>query len=328
MVRGGPLKNVKGIWYKEKGKAEQAGPADPPADLDRLPFPCRELTPYRNFYSLAGDTCATTMITSRGCPYRCTYCIRSRFLGVYRARSAASVTAEIRHCLGLGIGEFYFWDDTFTLDRERTMEICDRIIDEKLDIRWSVMTRVDRVDRGLMQRMREAGCTRIRFGNESGSQAILDTLKKGITPEQIREAFRGAAEAGVAANSYFMIGSPGETKKQVRETLKLAKELNASFTNFSIVTLYPGTELYETALARGILKRDCWREFARNPGADFQPPLWEENFSRQDLIRLQARTYRSYYLRPSFIIRKLREVSTWKGLKEIARNAARLFRGR
>jgi anaerobic magnesium-protoporphyrin IX monomethyl ester cyclase len=176
-----------------------------------------------------------------------------------------------------------------------------------------------------LRMMKQAGCMRIRFGNESGSNEILTRLKKWISTDQIRCAFDMSRSEKLSTVSYFIIGLPSETKKQIWKTLELAKELNAGFTNFSILTLYPGTELYDIALEKGVIKRDCWRDFSRNPRSDFQPPLWEENFSRAELINLQKKIYRRYYLRPGFIIKKLFEISTWKGLRETVVNALKLL---
>ncbi len=319
------VKRIGGLLYKENGNIIDTGPRPLVENLDHLPFPARELTSYQHFYSLENKCFSTTLITSRGCPYRCIFCIRSKLLSQFRPRSPKNVIDEIKHCMNLGFYEFSIWDDTFTLDRQRVLDICNRIIEEKLVIKWSVMTRVDKVDQELIKKMKQAGCTRIRFGNESGSAEILKVLRKGIVPEQIREAFRITRAEGMSTVSFFMIGAPQETLQHIKKTLKLAKSLNASFTNFSIVTLYPGTELYELALKKGILKRDVWRDFARRPDPDFVLPLWEENFSRDQLIRLQARAYRSYYFRPLFLIRKLFQISTWRGFKEIWRNGLSLI---
>jgi len=320
------LKTVKGLLFKENGRIIDTGPRPLIEDLDRLPFPARRLTSFQNFYSLNKKTLATTMITSRGCPYNCLFCIRPRFGRKFRSRSPQNVVSELKECLSMGIGEFFIYDDIFTISRQRVLDICDKIIDEGLEVEWSVMTRVDRIDREMIKKMKRAGCTRIRYGIESGTTEILKVLRKGITLEQVREAFRITKAEGISTVAYFMIGAPTETKQQIMETIRMARELNAAYTNFSIVTLYPGTDLYSLGLKRGILERDCWRHFSKNPRPNFQLPLWEEKFTRHELIKIQSSAYSSVYFRPSYIARKLSKISTWKGLREIIRLGFKLIR--
>lgn len=312
------LKSVKGLLYKENGNVVYTGPRPLIDDLDRLPFPERKLTPYKNFYSMRKNTTATTMITSRGCPYQCAFCIHGKKRD-FRSRSPKNVVEEMKVCLAMGIGEFYIYDDTFTYDRERVLEICSRIINDRLNIEWSAMTRVDKVDYELMRRMKEAGCTRIRLGIEAGTDEIMEMHRKGTTVELAREAVDVAKAAGISTVAYFMLGAPTETKAQIEQTINFAQELNADFTHFSIVTLYPGTELYNQALESGLLKKDVWREFAKYPNSDFLLPLWEEGFSRSELMTFQSYAYRRFYFRPKFIIKKFSKVSTWRGFKDLVR---------
>lgn len=320
------LKTIKGLLFKENGRIINTGPRSPVENLDMLPFPARRLTPFKNFYSLNKKTLATTMITSRGCPYNCLFCIRPRLGRKIRNRSPQNVINELKECIDMGIGEFFIYDDIFTYNRRRVLDICNMIIDEELKIEWSVMTRVDRVDREIIRKMKRAGCTRIRYGIESGTTEILKVLRKGITLEQVRKAFRITKAEGISTVAYFMIGAPTETKQQIMETIRMARELNATFTNFSIVTLYPGTDLYSLGLSSGILKSDCWREFAKNLKPSFQLPLWEENFTRSELFKIQSDAYRSVFFRPNYIVQKFSKISTWKGLRESTRLGFKLIK--
>ena len=178
----------------------------------------------------------------------------------------------------------------------------------------------------MLRKMKRAGCTRIRYGIESGTTEILKVLRKGIKLEQVRKAFRITKAEGISTVAYFMIGAPTETKQQIMETIRMARELNATFTNFSIVTLYPGTDLYSLGLRRGILKSDCWREFAKNLKPSFQLPLWEENFTRSELFKIQSDAYRIVFFRPNYIVQKFSKISTWKGLRESTRLGFKLIK--
>jgi radical SAM superfamily enzyme YgiQ (UPF0313 family) len=265
-------------------------------------------------------------MTSRGCPYRCLFCDRPHLGKKFRARSAINVVDEIEECVKKGIGEFIFYDDTFTIDRQRVFDICDEILRRKLDIMWDIRTRVDNVDKVLLERLKAAGCARIHYGVESGNPEILKVLRKGITIEQVERAFKLTKEAGIATLAYFMIGSPGETRSQILETIKFARKLAPDFVHFSIATPYPATPLYQIGLEGGQLKNDYWREFARNPTSDFVPELWEEKMSGQELLGLLKYTYKSFYIRPGYIIKETLSVKSWAEFKRKAKAGLSVFK--
>ncbi len=311
------LRKVKGLVYKENGRIIDTGPREFMENLDAIPFPARELTPYKEYYSLlAKRTPVTTMITSRGCPYKCLFCDRPQLGKRFRARSAENVVDEMEECLRLGIKEILIYDDTFTVDRERVLSICSEILKRRLKIGWDIRTRVDNVDEEMLEKLREAGCERIHYGVETSSQRILDILRKGITLEQVKDAFRLTKEAGISTLAYFMFGSPGETEEEIRDSIRLAKELKPDFVHFSITTPFPATDLYRKGLKEGVLKKDYWREFSHNPEKDFIPQVWEENLSQEELVALLKSAYRSFYVRPAYILKELTKV---KSLKEFRR---------
>jgi len=311
------LRKVKGLVYRRNGEIIDTGPREFIKNLDNIPFPARELTPYKRYYSLiAKRSPITTMITSRGCPYRCLFCDRPQLGKKFRARSAGNVVDEMEECLKMGIKEVLIYDDTFTVDRERVLNICGEILKRGLKISWDIRARVDNVDEEMLKRLKEAGCKRIHYGVEASSQKILDILKKEITLRQVKDAFRLTKEAGVSTLAYFMFGSPGETGEEIRNSIKWAKELKPDFVHFSITTPFPATDLYRLGLKEGVLKKDYWREFALSPGRDFVPGIWEENLSRGELMALLKSAYRSFYIRPVYILKELTKV---KSLKEFRR---------
>lgn len=305
------LRKTGGIVYRDNGDLINTGKRGLIKELDMLPFPTRHLTPHKMYYSLlAKRSPITTLITSRGCPYNCLYCNRGWLGKTFRARMPENVVDEIEECIHMGITEFFIYDDTFTLDRKRVFDICHEILDRNLDILWDVRTRVDLVDEELITAMKKAGCERIHYGVESGNPEILKVLRKGITLEQVKKAFKITKDAGITTLAYFMIGSPRETKAQIKESIGLAKKLNPDFVHFSVTTPFPDTDLYYMGLREGILKRDYWKEFAENPTRDFQPHLWGENLTRGELIELLNHAYKSFYIRPTYIVKELLRINS------------------
>ena len=311
------LKEVKGLVYKEKGEIIDTGSREFIENLDNIPFPARELTPYKKYYSLiAKRTPITTMFTSRGCPYRCIFCDRPQLGKKFRAQSAENVVDEMEECLRLGIKEILIYDDTFTVNRQRVLDICKEILRRSLKIGWDIRARVDNVDEEMLKRLKKAGCERIHYGVEASSQRILDILRKGITLRQVKDAFGLTKKAGISTLAYFMFGSPKETEEEIRNSIKLAKELRPDFVHFSITTPFPATDLYRLGLKEGILERNYWKEFAQNPTKNFSPRVWEENLSQEKLVALLKSAYRSFYIRPNYIIKELLKI---RSLSEVKR---------
>ena len=321
------LAEIKGLVFRHNGRVINTGLRPFRANLDELPFPARHLTPYRKYSSLmAKRQPITTMFTSRGCPYKCIFCDRPHLGKLFRARSAANVADEMEECIGLGIREFLIYDDTFTIQRQRVLDICDEIMRRKLDVGWDVRARVDIIDGEMLRKMRAAGCERIHYGVEAGTNRMLKVLRKGITVEQARRAFRLTKAAGIDTLAYFIIGSPTETRQDIAETMKLAKELDPDYVHITIMTPFPGTELYAWGLREGIIPRDVWREFAAAPRPDFQPPYWEEIFSREELLALVNRAYKDFYLRPRYVLKRLGRVRSCGELLRHARAGLKVLR--
>ncbi len=295
-------------------------------DLDRLPFPARHLTPYHKYSSvIAKRAPITTMFTSRGCPYQCIFCDRPHLGKKFRARSAKNVVDEMEECIALGIREFLVYDDTFTIQRQRVLDICDEIIRRKLDIGWDIRARVNTVDEEMLRRLRQARCERIHYGVEAGTDRVLKVLQKGITLEQARQAFRATKRAGISTLAYFMLGSPTETRDDVLQTIAFARELDPDFVHITIVTPFPGTKLYFMGLEQGRFSHDFWREFAANPTPDFQPQYWEEHLTRAELQELVTYAYKSFYGRPGYIVRRLAQVRSPGELARKARAGLKVF---
>lgn len=327
LAKRADLDGIKGIVFKRNGEVVNTGLRALWENLDELPYPARHLTPLRKYYSLvAKRSPITTMMTSRGCPYKCLFCDRPHLGKRFRARSAENVVNEMEECTEMGIYEFFLYDDTFTINRQRVLDVAEEILRRGLVIGWDIRARVNTVDREMLEKLKEAGCERIHYGVEAGTPEILKVLRKGIQLDQVREIFKITKDLGITTLAYFMIGSPTETREQILRTIEFAKELAPDYVHFSVTTPFPATELYHLGLEKGILSYDYWRAFAAHPDEDFIPQLWEENLSREELIALLRQAYKSFYTRPGYVLKSLLKVKTFDELKRKAKAGLGVFR--
>lgn len=296
---------IPGLIYRNTEGKIIKNDFEPLDNLDELPFPERKLLNIKRYNSLLSKaSLSTTIISSRGCPFRCAFCDRplSPITSHFRFRGTKNVVDEICECVELGIKDFLFYDDTFTVNRERVLDFCEEIIKQKLEIRWDIRTRVDIVDEEMLKILKKAGCVAIHYGVESGSDKILKVIRKGFTVKKVREIFKLTKKLKIETLAYFMIGLPEENLEDIQNTLDLAKELKPDYAHFTIFSPYPGTEFYRLGLEKGIIKKDIWKEFARNPKEEFKIPVWEENFTREQLYEMIVKFYKSFYLRPSYVL--------------------------
>ena len=336
-IKESDLKKIKSlVWYKNKGKKNEKIIINPRRDLtqnlDDLPYPARELFPPQKFYTpMPGGYKRLPfghMITSRGCPYRCTFCDRSVFGQMFRARSAKNVVEEIEFLVKkYKVREIKFYDDLFTKDKKRVHEICDEILKRKLDITWSCSARVDSVDYPMLKKMKKAGCWQIDYGIESGNQEVLNRIKKGITLKQSEQAVRWTKKAGIKARSFIIIGMPGETKQSIEDTIRFVKKIPLDVVTFYAVMIYPGNELYEIVKKEGKLKHENFDEFTslidvKKTHLHYVPEGLTEKYIKKSI----SRAYKEFYLRPSYLfrqaisIRGLTDIKRyWAGFKAILR---------
>ena len=296
-------------------------------DLDAYPILDRSLIEYERYYDVMGDGgIFTTMISSRGCPYRCTFCNTPRHR--YRVASPARVCDEIAHCISLGIKEIYFVDDTFNITNQRVHELCDEIIRRELEFSWNVRFRVKGVDRPLLEKMKAAGCARIQLGVEQGTEEGLLRLKKDVTSREIEHAFRLCRDVGIHTVAYFMIGTPTErSREDVLDTIRYSIKLDPDFVMYNILTPFPGTTLYDEGMRDGVLDIDPWWGFMRAPNEEFKAQVWDEYFSREELRDLLDLAYRTFYWRPKFVARNLFQIRNVTDFKRKATAGLRLLAG-
>ncbi len=323
---GGDFSTIPGLGYNQNGRTT-INPAPPLIeDLDRLPIPARHLIPQERYSSvLAERTPITTMMTSRGCPMRCIFCDRPHLGKKFRYRSAENVVREMALCHQSGIREIFLYDDTFSVRKNRVLAVCQAIKDRNLDIHWDVRAHVNTIDEQVLNALASAGCRRIHYGIESGNPEVVETLCKGINLEHAKRVIQATRDRGITTLGYFMIGNPGETREQIEDTFHFASCVGLDFAHISITTPFPGTELYRMGLERGLYDHDYWREFARDPRPDFVPSVWDERFSREELIELMKQGYRRFYLRPRYLLRRVIHVRSWSEFQRKAKAGLRLL---
>ena len=294
-------------------------------DLDEYPMIDRTLSDYSQYYDVMGaGGIFTTLISSRGCPYRCTFCNTPRHR--YRVMSPARVCDEMQACIDLGIKEFYFVDDTFNITNKRVHDLCDEMLARGIQCSWTVRFRVKGVDRPLLEKMKAAGCTRIQLGVEQGTEEGLLRLKKDVTSLEIESAFRLCREVGIHTVAYFMIGTPVERSRQdVLDTIDYSIRLKPDFVMYNILTPFPGTTLYDEGMRDGVLDYGPWKDFMEQPNPEFKAQVWDEHFTREELRDLLHYAYRRFYWRPSFVVRNLFQIRNTSDLKRKAQAGLRLL---
>jgi radical SAM superfamily enzyme YgiQ (UPF0313 family) len=289
-------------------------------DLDSLPSPAYHLLPLDSYHRM-GKT-IFPIVTSRGCVQWCDFCSTVRMFGRgYRVRSPKKVVDDMEALHNkYGESQFTFYDDAFTINRNHTLEMCADIKGRGLNVEWDCETRVDAVDKELLEKMHDAGCITIWFGVESGSEKILDKMHKKINREQVRTAFKMAQKAGMMTIASAVIGFPGETEETAWETINFINSLNPDDIGCYIATPYPGTPMYDEVVKNGWLRVTDFNKY------DTATPTFETpEMSMERLREIKYKAHQKFYLRPSYVFKMLRKGGTYgrSGLKTSAAYALR-----
>lgn len=308
---GESLNNVKGIYLRKNGKTYFTGHRAFIQNLDELPFPARHLFPPLSHYHPTPASCRSeplaTIMSSRGCPNKCTFCDRKIFGNVTRMRSVDNVLDEMEEVIyEHGAREIKFFDDTFTLDKNRIFDLCRGIKERGIDVEWSCLTRVNAVSEKLLKEMKRAGCWQVAFGLESGDQRMLNRMKKGITLSMSRRAVEWARKAGLNIRAYFVIGTPGETSDSINRTIEFAKSLDLDAVNFYAFVPLPGTEIYGNLVKEGTLRHEKYEHYnvmINSPEAEI--PYVPSGLTEEELKERISYAHKSFYFRPRYIIRQL-----------------------
>lgn len=314
------LEKVKGIKFRENGEIIKTEQRPLIENLDELPYPSWNLFPYKRYGALPFVNIRKPILgilSSRGCPYQCTFC-SPRYLRSYRRRDPKKIVDEIEFLIQhYGAKQIAFMDLIFPLTKEHGMKFCEEMISRNLnkEVVWTTETRVDGVDKELLQKMKEAGCGRLMFGIESGVQGLLNNVKKGFKIEDVRRAVKYAKEVSLATVGFFMLGLPGESKEMSMQTIQFAKELDLDFAKFAITVPFPGSQLFDDLVAKGKLNPDQlsmndWEKFTTfNPNPD-ELIYTPEGMTGKELLALQKKANSEFYLRPKVMYNQLFKIRT------------------
>jgi radical SAM superfamily enzyme YgiQ (UPF0313 family) len=307
---GQGLESIPGVAFWQNGKIITTGHAPRVARLEELPYPAWRLFPlkkYRTHPPYGKDSPYMTLITSRGCPFSCSYCSKSVFGQEYLAMSPEAVCRQVQYMTEeFGAREVHFYDDDFTIDMARAEAICDEMLRQKIHVSWSCTTRVDLVNEKLLTKMERSGCWLIAYGVESADPTILENARKGYTFAQVEQAFRLTQKTGIRTLAYFMLGLPGETKETVQETIDFSLKLDPDFVSWGITALYPGSPLYMQAKKSGSLNVRYTPEAKQgsasaSPYGDGFAILNDQGLSGDQLRAYSRKANRRFYFRPSYI---------------------------
>lgn len=301
---GEELGNIDGLAFREHGSIRVNPKTKYIEHIDELPFPARELLPMDKYHqvniphsNVSKSKMNTPVVTSRGCSASCIFCSSTRFWGNrYRARSAQNVIDELEHLVkNYRIREIQFQDDNFTADRERAKQIFQGIIDQGLDIIWNAPNGIAlwTLDDEILELMKKSGCYELILGIESGDQEVLNKIiKKPLNLKKVETLVKTMKRLKIRTGAFFVLGLPGETKAQMRNTINFAKKLRLQFAEFFVATPHPGTELYKICQEKGYLKNG----FNFTNIEYLNPSITTPEFSAEEVRKLVSRQFILYNL--------------------------------
>lgn len=316
------IDDIPGIVYRKSGSVCVNQPPPMVTDLDELPMPARHLLPMNEYHitkSRTKTSHAFTVSVARGCPFNCAFCCRI-FGRKVRHHSIERIIKEIKMLVDdYDAKEINLEADTLTVNRKFLFSLCDGLISSGLSkkISWTCESRIDTVDENVLRKMKEAGCWQTSYGVETGSQRLLDIIHKDITIGQIEKTFAFTKNVGVSIRAFYMLGIPTETRNESLKTIAFAKKLDARWSQFTVFTPFPGTELYDMAVIEGGLKSKNWSDYKTHGGWTKGDLAYvPKGRSIEEMKKLQKKAYRDVYLRPKVIIRFLKEIDSIGKLKE------------
>lgn len=303
LEKGQGIKDVRGIGFKYNGNFILNERRELIEDLDALPLPARYLLNIEWYLTppglIRGAFLRRTIgiLASRGCPYKCIFCASNNIFGrTVRRRSVNNVVDEIESLIKTyGIDGYYFYDDTFTIDKKYTLRFCEELKKRNIYLKWGCQVRVDTISEDILETMEETGCSQVDIGVESGSDKILRNLKKGTDVETIRKAFNMIHKSKIRALATFTVGNPGETVEDIKMTKRLAKEISPDHVKFFYLTPFPGSELYQTGLKNNWFDKDT--EFSMDwqiRQADY--PVMTINFTKEELKKIRSKLQNSFLI--------------------------------
>lgn len=332
---GFDLPNTKGAAYLEQGEVKVNPREIPIEDLDSLPFPAWHLLPDLKLYkSKSRRTPVVTMLTSRGCPYKCIFCSSSSKNSVFgprfRTRSPENVVKEIEYVTQrFGVKQIDILDDNFTLNLERAGKILDLIVEKKIDIAISFPNgvRADRLTKELVHKMKLAGTYRVGIGIESGDEEILKILKKSLDLETVLTAIKWFREENIIVSGFFMLGLPHDTPETMQKTIDFAIKSNPHIANFSMAIPMIGTEMYEIVKKEGTFIKSTEDGLSTGYNAITEGYFEFKGFKKEDVLKYQRLAYKKFYLRPSKMLELLLSIRTMDELRWLIHTSYPLLKG-
>lgn len=316
--------SINGICYRDGEEILRTEKRQYIKELDTIPPPARHLLPMEKYHltasRVADSSYCPTIIVARGCPFSCTYCSRT-FGRTFRAHSVQRIIREIESLISnYHISQVNIEADTLTAKKKFVKELCNALIDSGLNkkIKWTCESRVDTVNEEILKLMRKAGCWQISYGVETGSQRLLDMIKKSETLEQIEETFKITKKTGITIRGFFMLGLPTETQKESLSTINYAIKLDPLWAQFTITIPYPGTEMFDKLDRAGEIRSYNWSNYNTWSGwrGNDDMPFVAEGRSIEELSALQKKALRKFYLRPIVVLRFLSSVTSFHDLKK------------
>ena len=312
------LEQIRGIAFQRDGRMVRTPPRPLIQALDDLPFPARDLLPMHRYQPVGNRyrrLPAVSIVAIRGCPYPCTFCSEART--TVRFTKPARVVAEIEHVIEqYGAREITFWDDTITLNKKWVHELCDLIIEKRLDISWSCFAVIKTITPELLAKMKAAGCWNIFYGIETPDEGLKKQIRsqKFDSNDHVREVIRQTRAAGLEVRAAFLIGLPGETPDLAMKTLRMAIELEPDYAQWNYTVPYPRTELWNEMGEHGRLLARHWGEFS-NWYPSYLPFAYR---SAEELVRIRSHILRRFYLRPRYIWGRLTKIRTLRDVRRYA----------
>lgn len=322
---------VPSLAYRYNGRIISNPAADFIKDIDSLPKPARHLLPMDRYKLTASRTkysrFCPTIILARGCPFDCQFCSHP-FGRTFRHHKVGRIIDEIREIKQqYQTNQFNFEADTLTLNKIFITELCDAIIEEKLDIKWTCESRIDTVDEVILKKMKNAGCWQISYGVESGCQRLLDIIHKGIKKADVVKVFNLTQKIGISIRGFFMLGLPSETLEESLETINFAKSLNSLWAQFTLTIPYPGTPMFDQFQAQGKIRHHRWSEYNTWGGWSGKTlPYVPEGRTEAELKNLQKKAMRLYYMRLNMILMHIKGISSVDDFKKMLIGGCLLLR--
>lgn len=306
LAKNGNLEDIRGITLRKNGKIISTPDRPLIKDVDSLPFPNRDLVGAEYSSRIYGVRVAskkfTTIVSSRGCPFQCTFCGCRKFArGLWRPRTVENIVEELQMLNSMGYEQFLFVDDNFTLNIKRVVEFCRRLRKEKLDVEWFCDSRVDNCKYDMLREMVKAGCRIVYFGIESANQRILNYYRKGITPEESEKAVKNARKAGMdVIVGSFIIGAPDETPQEIENTLKFVNKLDIDVPQLNILGCFTGTDMWTDLVNKGYINEEQYWETGV-----YVAKVSPHAVPFKDITRAIYEYFKAFYLRPETLLTEI-----------------------